>query len=501
MKPITILGLLMLLFAGCSQFDTIDDGNSAELIVKVNTSSMNSRGDAEKIDGQEIGNLSVYLIDKTGVVVAHKESTTANVTFGKEEFDLKRDNYTLMVVANNSNYSSVWKSADYNSLMGNTITSTGDYVSSKDVIQPLSCMKEITLQSGKNQISVDLERTFARFRIVVENNSHLPLDIKGLSFSDNFAQSKAYVFNDGTDKKYTDFNNTKGALKSTSHYAKTPFPSNEDGSMSSLQIESYTSKEVFDCYMLESRTTDDKPYVYTLDLEYDLPDENAKSRAQSRAGEIMTEIKTAEDLTDGVYILKNYSGYYLLENSGQIEGYYTASIDNIQGDKYMWEIVLLGNNTCYIKSKDTGMYVQDPLASPNMLALGNTPFVFNIETQSYNNSAYISFKGTERFIYVNGIWVYGYKWFNSYICFTAYKLANSEEPEIPEEPEDNKITHKAEIELTTLNPITHQSSKTREIKRNDFIDVHVTVNYNTVKGRIEYKVANWNEAGGDITFD
>ena len=146
------------------------------------------------------------------------------------------------------------------------------------------------------------------------------------------------------------------------------------------------------------------------------------------------------------------------------------------------------------------MYLQDP--ESGQIKFGTNSYEFNFTTTVANNIDYFQIQGSYYYMYIS----YNARGFssksNSSTRILLYKLNRSpEEPEIPEEPEDNKITHKAEIELTTLNPITHQSSKTREIKRNDFIDVHVTVNYNTVKGRIEYKVANWKEAGGDITFD
>jgi hypothetical protein len=57
------------------------------------------------------------------------------------------------------------------------------------------------------------------------------------------------------------------------------------------------------------------------------------------------------------------------------------------------------------------------------------------------------------------------------------------------------------IDLRTINKETARPEDVRGIKRNDFINALVTVTYNETFGRFEFEVEDWNQAGGDITFN
>ena len=64
-----------------------------------------------------------------------------------------------------------------------------------------------------------------------------------------------------------------------------------------------------------------------------------------------------------------------------------------------------------------------------------------------------------------------------------------------------KITYNTPITLTTIDPITQQSSATQEIKRNDFINVLVTVSYNPEAGTFEFYVEDWESGSGSVDFE
>ena len=284
---------VLLLVTACQNgMDEVGDGVSLSL--KLATSQL-TRGavtdypsDSSKwsqaeraVDGRFLYNVSVYIVDNKGQIVARQEniSVDGQVAETVVEFDhtynIKRGIYTIMAVANNKSYSvdnttyqsgllSGWASQNYESLMGNQIAGNSYNISSKSVIQPLSMMKEVELHAGNNMIEGELVRTFARLRIEVKNNSgNLPLKINSLTFSQNFTQKKAYVFDDGTERKYF---GEKGAPSSTSNTALQPFVGDNG---SAKTIDAQTSAVVFDSYLLESKANSGEPYQYTLDMAYD----------------------------------------------------------------------------------------------------------------------------------------------------------------------------------------------------------------------------------------
>ena len=63
------------------------------------------------------------------------------------------------------------------------------------------------------------------------------------------------------------------------------------------------------------------------------------------------------------------------------------------------------------------------------------------------------------------------------------------------------ISYNKPITLTTIDPITQQSSAATAIKRNDFINVLVTVSYNPEAGTFEFYVQDWNSGGGSVDFE
>ena len=56
------------------------------------------------------------------------------------------------------------------------------------------------------------------------------------------------------------------------------------------------------------------------------------------------------------------------------------------------------------------------------------------------------------------------------------------------------------IVLSTIDPVTSVVSPVNTIKRNDFINVLVSVSYNKDLGDFEFEVKPWNEVSGSIEF-
>lgn len=57
------------------------------------------------------------------------------------------------------------------------------------------------------------------------------------------------------------------------------------------------------------------------------------------------------------------------------------------------------------------------------------------------------------------------------------------------------------VTLTTIDPETAVSSPVTAIRRNDFINILISISYNEKSGEIEFKVKDWNAGGGDIEFN
>lgn len=523
-KLTTIIGLMLSMLAGCGQYSDVEQSEIAELTFKLATSGIGSRGNvtdypnipsqwsqAEKVvDGRYLYTLSVYLVDAEKRIVASKENikvsdqaTEVTVTFDKS-YNLKRGLYTLMAVANNANHtigsntyntglSGSWQSADYNALMNNVIKgNTTHNVSPKDLIQPLSLMKTIELHAGNNAIEGELKRTFARIRIEVKNNSgSLPLKIKKVSFTDNFTQKEAYVFDDGSERKY--FGQT-GAPTSTSDYALQPFA--KDAGSDSKIIESQTSEVIFDSYLLESKVDENEYYKYTLDLVYD----GATSMIYSYYPVWNTQISNRDNLGVGAesyfLIYNNNCRRYLSANSEKVTNANLSTSSNTVATDHVWQLISSGANKYYIKNVETGLYMQAP--TNNSVLIGSDPVPFTFE----NNSSNISFKGNNNY-YVsmkssgNSYTVQGVTNKRDSGCYFKFYKVNKNATSSANE----SITYNTPITLTTIDPVTQQSSPTKEIKRNDFINVLVTVSYNPHAGKFEFYVEGWNEGGGSVEFE
>ena len=526
MRKIALIGLLLLLLlVGCEH--NVNHGDYAELTFRFTTSSIASRGNvsdypndpskwtqAERIvDGRYIYILSVYIIDKNKQIVATKENicvdaeaTETIVTFDKS-YNLKRGIYTVMAVANHVDYTidgatylsgliNTWQSTDYQSLMNNKIAlNSEDNLSSKNIVQPLSMMKTIDLHAGNNMVEGELVRTFARMRIEVKNNSGtLPLNIKSLIFNDNFTQQQAYVFDDGSDRKYF---GTKGAPVSTSTHALLPFAN--DSSSDAKIIEARTSAIVFDGYLLESRLNDGEFYKYTLDLGYE-----STITAYDFKPDWNNVINSVNSMNVGD------ESYFLLYNT-YTKRFFSAGTDKVtvaELDKnsptvatdHVWKLVPTGvENQYYILNIEKGLYMQNPNSSN--VAISSTPVAFTFANKQSGNNAYITIAGTGNrpyYLYVNNLYnVLGYfSNSNSGAYFTLYKV-NKNLTSVG----GSAISYNTPIILKTIDPITQQSSPTIAIKRNDFINVLITVSYNAIAGKFEFFVEDWNQGGGSVEFD
>lgn len=486
------IGCLMLLLAACQPQDVMEESEElAELTFKIALSDSGSRG---LEDGDYLDKVSVYLVNANNEIVARKENisvpdnaTEVEVKFEKSD-NLKRGIHTLMAVANHRTLNSFTNTDDYNALMNKQVhaTTNTDNISPKNIIQPLSLMKEIELHAGHNEVEGELVRTFARLRIEVKNNSgSMPLKINSLTFSDNFSQKQAYVFDDGTDRKYT-FDT--GAPISTSTHALQPFTT--DNGQSYKTIEAQTSGVVFDSYLLESKVAEGEKYTYTLDLAYG---------ATANGFIVGTELNRREEINkvaSGYFLIKNLrSGKFMYCNNenkvyqGGDFSYLESQLLQGGATNYLWTLESNGNNMYYIKNVSTGYYIGNPNSSNSAVGVVQKKNVsFTFSDYGYGNGVMMKYNSN----YLND-------YSSNFICgwydsgdigstFSFYVI-------------DSAIEYDTPITLTTIDPITQQPSSATAIKRNDFINVLITVSYNPVAGTFEFHVEDWNTGGGQVDFN
>ena len=491
-----MIGCLLMCLMACQQHESLEQSEEpVELIFKLNLKDDASRGLA---DGDVMNVVSVYLIDEANCIVKKENIQVANateveVTFGGND-NLKRGMYTLMAVANHATLPS-FDSSSYTALMNNKVHATDqtDNISSKNVVQPLSLMKQVELQAGQNNVEGELVRTFARFRIEVKNNSgSMPLKIENLTFSNNFAQQQTYVFDDGSDRKY---GGTAGAPVAASEHALVPFA--KDANSSFKTINAQTSAVLFDGYVLESKAADGENYTYTLDINYDDKPYVTNTIVTNIAG-VKSNYENAYFLIQNVrsekFVRDNNESSPKLVQGGDSESTLRKNIEGGSSRDYLWELVMVNNNDTYrIKNVATQRYVGQPNGGSvpmESLNIGNHSYKFynwgtTAVQMSYNNNGNGSYLNDWS---AGGSVIGGW---NQNDAGCSFKLILVEK----------SIKFNEPIPLKTIDPVTQQSSLVTAIKRNDFINVLVTVSYNPVAGEFEFVVEDWSTGGGNVEFN
>ena len=517
-----IIGCLLVWLVSCQQHEVVNlVEEPVELSFKLSVSENGSRGNVSEnptnttnwtqvekvVDGRYLYTVSVYLVDVNKKIVAYKDVTVDNqatektVTFDKS-YNLNQGTYTLMAVANHEDYTigettyqsglnTDWGTMGVNTsadvLLNKTIGSSSDYISPKDVIQPLSLMKEIELHAGQNEVKGELVRTFARFRIEVKNNSGTEnLKVNDLIFSDNFAQKSAYVF----DQDKYDFET--GALNAVSSNALQPFTTDEGKAFKTIRAQQ--SAVVFDSYLLESKAQSGKNYTYTLNLSYD---------AFSSVFRIGKELNQVDEIARSDY----ENCYFLIQNVKNKGFMYIDFYNNLvsspcnlnelktlletedeAADKYLWNLEAADQANCYyIKNKSTFDYMR-MLTTWSVSLDQNKVHPFRFSSNSDYGIQMQSKGEIELYICDWGNWYGGMDLLVDESNFVFYAV-------------DNKLGYSRPIVLTTIDPVSQQSSPVTAIKRNDFINVLVTVSYNPVAGKFEFVVEDWNQGGGNIEFN
>ena len=385
---------------------------------------------------------------------------------------------------------------NHDALVNYILTSSSTTYICRPMPQPLTLTKEIELNPGKNSISGELLRSFSRIRLTVENMANVDLTLHSLAFSDNTTKDKTYLFDlpDYPDRIYGI--GTKGKPSVYSSDAIVPFV---DETVLSKLSDGNNIKTVFDAYILESRDLVND-YTYTLNLEY-----VEEAPAEYFSSVSTTPISNKSGLSDGSYyvIMNQANAKWILTAGTDYVGLLDTEIADLTipiHNEYVWQLESQGSaDSYYIKTVGaTTYYIGEPQKDANGLPLTPTAsryFVMENSAQSHIGMKVNSSSSGHSYINVNypGSKVGGWTTLNGDLGsqFDFYEVSKT--LAYPK--------YTTPIKLTTIDPVTSVVSPVHTIKRNDFINVFVSVSYNKDFGSFEFEVKPWNEVSGDIEFN
>lgn len=385
---------------------------------------------------------------------------------------------------------------NFSAFIDYTLTSSSTTFICRPMPQPLTLAKEIELNPGMNSVSGELLRSFSRIRLTVENMANVDLTLHSLAFSNNTTKDQTYLFDlpDYPDRIYSV--GTKGKPSVSSSDAIVSFGDNTV--LSKLSTDD-NIKTVFDAYILESRDLVND-YTYTLNLEYE-----GEAPAEYFSSVNTTPISNKSGLrADSYYVIMNQANAKWILTAGTD---YVGLLDTEIADltlpihnEYIWQLQSQGSaDSYYVKTVGaTTYYIGEPQSNANGLPLTPTAsryFVMENSAQSHIGMKVNSSSSGHSYINVNypGSKVGGWTTLNGDLGsqFDFYEVSKT--LAYPK--------YSTPIKLTTIDPVTSVVSPVHTIKRNDFINVFVSVSYNKDFGSFEFEVKPWNEVSGDIEFN
>lgn len=388
--------------------------------------------------------------------------------------------------------------------------------------QPLTCVSYIELKPGLNKISLNLERTYVRVRVEIENNSgEETLTVNNFDFCDWFTQRAVYLFNDPTDnsRNYEVRSKDSNGKPGLNTHKRSPLLAAEGGANPGNAIVNFSgpveippkeSKVIFDGYVFGSKlgATDpnyvqnDSTYQYVLDVEY-TEVENYTKGLFFESTEPYTTIDKLEN--GGMYAIKTKrdEGFIFITES---DYYYICTNPIDQGSlgiqdsdlTYVWTLEKLDGyeNSYYIKNLKDNQYIAAPEGNVRVKtkAIKTDSDYFTaqnadggIQLLSAKNNQYLNHY---RDIYING-----------YLGFCGYNVSNDGGNPLLFYPLRGGARFKRAIDLELIDPVTAVVYPVQNIKRNDFINVLVSVAYNKTAGQFEIAtVDGWTRNNEEIEF-
>ena len=445
----------------------------------------------EIIDGRRMYRLAVYLVsDNTVIASTVLENGDPRFRNGNNEAVVSFDNldyskqYILYAVANYGDYNSETQGhlRSLDNILANlrVNSSSTSYLCPITTPYPLSLKQVVTLQPGTNTISGELVRTFARLRINLRNQSSKQLKLSNLKFADKFTQSSADLFTPGGTANVSPV--------ATSSDALVPFENNMliDGMSSSGNVVETT---IFDSYMLESNGG---KYEFSMKLQYE------------GNTEITYEVNTtpiynpSEIVDGGLYIIycPNSKKYLYANGTSNVKAGNSYLSSGELNHNYVWRFTRVSGNNYRIESMGiSGYYINAPGMKNNNVPLTsnvNNNNYFNISEYSYYNALLLKANSTNYYLSVSS---------NNAVGASSGSNRRMQLLRVETNLEAGSLTHEATVPIKIVDKITGEALPIEKISRNDFLNILLNVTYNDKKGQIEFGVSDWDNLGGDITFD
>lgn len=445
----------------------------------------------EIIDGRRMYRLAVYLVsDNTVIASTVLENGDPRFRNGNNEAVVSFDNldyskqYILYAVANYGDYNSETQGhlRSLDNILANlrVNSSSTSYLCPITTPYPLSLKQVVTLQPGTNTISGELVRTFARLRINLRNQSSKNLKLSNLKFADKFTQSSADLFTPGGTANVSPV--------ATSSDALVPFENNMliDGMSSSGNVVETT---IFDSYLLESNGG---KYEFSMKLQYE------------GNTEITYEVNTtpiynpSEIVDGGLYIIycPNSKKYLYANGTSNVKAGNSYLSSGELNHNYVWRFTRVSGNNYRIESMGiSGYYINAPGIKNNNVPLTsnvNNNNYFNISEYSYYNALLLKANSTNYYLSVSS---------NNAVGASSGSNRRMQLLRVETNLEAGSLTHEATIPIKIIDKITGEALPIEKISRNDFLNILLNVTYNEKKGQIEFGVSDWDNLGGDITFD
>ena len=402
--------------------------------------------------------------------------------------------------------------ANSSNLVNYVLTSSSSSFICPAMPQPLTLVKEIELSPGMNTVSGELLRTFSRIRLTVENMSNVDLTVRSLSFSDNTTKNQTYLFSlpENPDRVYS-----VGAKKA-------PVVSSSDAIVrfTGLTViddlaSGNNTKTLFDAYVLESRDLSNN-YTYTLDLEY------VGEAAVPQYEKTSTAISTVAGLANGGnYLFQNQNNQYRFLIAGtpylQTVDVELAELPTVLGASMVMKLISVDSNSDGVQDTETinsvaypkyiiqtqyggtTYYLGTPGRSTNIPMIPDkaSATVFTARDDRGSNLTFWSNtkngNGVRDFINVYGGQQDQVRGWNDNDGGSQFKLYDVKQ--VMKAPK-----YSDPIVLSTIDPVTSVVTPVNTIKRNDFINVLISVSYNKDLGDFEFEVKDWEEVSGSIEF-
>jgi hypothetical protein len=188
--------------------------------------------------------------------------------------------------------------------------------------------------------------------------------------------------------------------------------------------------------------------------------------------------------------------YYLNAGADNKVGFSELAANNMDnlGPHCVWKVIPVDDNRYQVMNMGTGQYLQQ-LVYNSSVVLGTAPV---------NYMLYSGYSNSNLYLYNNNCWVNCSPTSNQVVAKYYGSVTNMAFHPVQSGASSTggvNISDSKTIELKTIDPVTQQASLATAIKRNDYINVLVTVSYNSVAGKFDFKVENWNTGGGDVEFN